>query len=220
MRRIGYYLLHHILDLGKLVHQVDLIMQATRRIDQHHIRIIGFCALQGIKGHTGGVGALLLFDNRHTYAFAPNTQLLHRSGTESIGSAEIDFFARSLVLMCKFTDGSGLTHSIDTHYHNHIRFAWQGVIEIGYLHIVVLSQQGCHLFYEYLIEFGSTEIFISLHTLLHSFDDTQGGLHAHIRSDERFLQIIQHIIIHGGFTRNSMRDLAEYRLFCLLQSFV
>ena len=51
VRCIGNHFLHHILDLGQLVHQIDLVMQATGGIDNHHIRPVRLCRTQRVKCH-------------------------------------------------------------------------------------------------------------------------------------------------------------------------
>ena len=100
MRRIRHHLLHDILDLGELVHQVDLIMETARRIDENYIRIIGLGASDGIICHAGWIRALLLFYNGHSHTFAPYTELLDSRSTERVSRAEIHFFTSLLVLVC------------------------------------------------------------------------------------------------------------------------
>ena len=72
MRCVGDYLLHHVLDLGQLVHQVDFVMQTARCVDQYHIRIVRFGGLQRVESYGSRVRSLLLFDDGYAYAFAPD----------------------------------------------------------------------------------------------------------------------------------------------------
>ena len=197
MWRIRHYFLHDIFDFGELVHEVDFVVQTSRSINQHHIRIVGLSTRDGIKCHTGRIGALLLLHDRHAHSFAPDTELLHRRSAESVSSAQIDFLARLFVLMRELANGGGFAHTIHTHYHNHIGFAWERVGKIKHLSGIILRQKRSHFIHQNSIQLTGTKILITLHTLLNTFDDTEGSLHAHIRRDERLFQIIQDIVIHG-----------------------
>ena len=120
MRCTGHNLLHDVLDLGQFVHQVDLVVQTSGGINEHHIRAVGFGRLERIKCHGSRVRTLLLFDNRYAYPFAPYTQLLNSRSTEGIGSTEIHFLAGLLVHVREFADGSSLAYTVDANYHDYV----------------------------------------------------------------------------------------------------
>ena len=51
VRRAGNYLAHDVADFGQLVHQVDLVVQTARRVDQHHVGAAGNTGVQGDPAH-------------------------------------------------------------------------------------------------------------------------------------------------------------------------
>ena len=51
-------------------------------------------------------------------------------------------------------------------------------------------------------------------------DDLHGGIHAHVGTDERFFEVVEHFIIHGAFSGNGFGDLRQKSLLGFFQSLV
>ena len=58
--RIGYNLLHHILDLAQFVHQSHFVVQTSGGVDQYYVSIVGYGRFQSVEHHRGGICAHLL----------------------------------------------------------------------------------------------------------------------------------------------------------------
>ena len=84
----------------------------------------------------------------------------------------------------------------------------------------VLGEQSAGLLNQDLVEFGRADILVALDAVLNALDDTQGCLHAHIRCDERLLEVVQHIIVHRRTAGDGVTYLTEHRGVGLLQAFV
>lgn len=84
----GQHLLHNILYLLQLVHQAHLVMQTSCGVDDYDVGAISLSRRQGVESYRGRVGTHLLLHNGHTYALAPDANLLYGSGTEGVGSSQ------------------------------------------------------------------------------------------------------------------------------------
>ena len=220
IRCIRKYFFHHLLDFLQLVHQSHLIVQTTCRINQHHISTIGLGTLQGIESHRGRVTTHLLLHHRHTYALTPDAQLLHGSGTEGVSSTQINLLASLLKLPSQLSDGRGLTHSIHAHYQDDVGFMITGQVPVIVIIRIILCQQGCYLITQDGIQFTGGHIFIASHALFDTLDNLQRGFYTHIRGNQYFLQVVQHIVIHLRFASYSTSQLIEHTGLGFLQTFI
>ena len=129
MRRRRIELADDAHDLGELVHQVGLVVQAARRVDQQHVAAFGLGALQRLVGETRGIGAGVLGDHRHAGAIAPHFQLLDGGGAEGIARRQHDLAALALVEVGELGDGRGLAAAVDADHQHDMRLAapdrWQ-----------------------------------------------------------------------------------------------
>src|SRR6266849_6147702 len=81
----GHLAGQHALELGQLVHEVGLGVQAPRRVHQQHVHITRRGCLHRVEDHRGRVGARDLVDDVHLDPAAPLLELLqhrlvHRTG--------------------------------------------------------------------------------------------------------------------------------------------
>ena len=85
--------MHHTLDLGQLVHQVDLGVQSTSGIDDDQIRFRIYALLHGIEGHSRRIGIHSMGYHGYAHSVAPEYELIHCCSTEGISCTENDRFA-------------------------------------------------------------------------------------------------------------------------------
>ena len=85
---------------------------------------------------------------------------------------------------------------------------------------IVLSEQCAGLFNEHTLQFGGSYILIAFDACLNTFDNTQGGLHTYIGSDQRLFKVVEHIIVDGRTACNGVTNLAQDRGIGFLQTFV
>ena len=121
-------------------------MQTTGSINNHHVGIIGLGALQGVEGYAGGVATHLLLHHGHTYALAPDAQLLHGSSTECIGGTQINLLAGLLKLPGQLTYRCGLAHAVHANHQDDVGLMVCRQVPVIIIICVVLSQQRCNLF--------------------------------------------------------------------------
>ena len=161
-----------------------------------------------------------LLDNRHSYPFTPDYQLFHRSGTEGIGSSQIHRFSGFLELISQFTDGSGLSHSVHSYHHDHIRLLAFGYTEVFGVHRIVFGEQGRNFLTQDIVQFLSIDILVAGHSVLNSLDDIQRGLHSYVRSDQHFFQVVQYFIVYFRLSGYCAGYLPKDTFLGFRQSFV
>src|SRR5262245_13730778 len=83
-------------DLGELGHEVRLVLQAPRRVDQEHVDAFRPRALERLEGDPGGIGAHRLRYHLGADPFAPDLELIDRGGAERVGGREHDLQALAL----------------------------------------------------------------------------------------------------------------------------
>ena len=125
-----------------------------------------------------------------------------------------------LELPCQLAYGGGLTYSIDAYHQYDIWLVVAGQVPVVIVFRVVLSQQGCNLLLEYLVQFRGTHILVASHALLYALDDLQRGVYSHVTCDKYFLQIVQHVFIYLRLAGNGTRQFVEHAGLGFLQSLV
>ena len=195
-------------------------MQTSGGIYQHHIGTICLSTGDRIKGYAGRITAHLLFDDRHTYPLTPDTELLHSSSTERVGSSQIYLFTGLFELPGKFPYRRSLANAIHTYHQYHIwlMITWQ--IPVVIIFRIVLSQQICNLLLQDAVQFRCWHIFVTSHTFLDTLNDLQRGIHTYVTGDQHLFQIVQHIIVNLRFTSNGTGEFIKHTRFRFLQSLV
>ena len=215
VRCIGNHFLHHILDLGQLVHQIDLVMQATGGIDNHHIRPVRLCRTQRVKCHRSRVGTHLLLHDRHSYPFAPNHQLLYSCGAERIGCSQIHIFTGLLELISQFADRGRLAYPVHAYDHDDIRLLVFRNRKRLQVFRMIFCKQGSDLFTQDRCQLTGRHIFVSGYAVFDTGYDFQCSIYSDIGSNQYFFQIVQHFVVHLAFTGNGSGNLRKYIFFCL-----
>ena len=131
VRHAGRHLLRDALDLGQLVHQVLLVVEAASGVDQDDIVSLGDRAFDGVKRHGGGVGILALGDEVGPGAFGPDPQLVHGGGPERVRGPDGHLQAALGELVAKLADGGGLADAVDPHDQEHVGSIGLGQVEVG-----------------------------------------------------------------------------------------
>ena len=122
-------------ELGKLRHEVCLVVEAAGGVAQHHVRAPGLGGLKGVEEHRAGVGPLVLAHQLTAGALRPDLQLVRRSGPEGVRGAQQHPLALALELMGQLADGRGLAHAVDAdeQHHGGLRGQVQSRVPHGHL---------------------------------------------------------------------------------------
>ena len=209
MGGVGDEFLHDLADFGELVHETHLVVETTGGVDDDDVGILGQRALEGVVGHRGGVGPHALLHDGHLDAVGPKHELLDGGGAEGVGSAEHDFFACLLVAVGEFGDGGGLAYAVDTHDEDDVGVMGQGGVEIGGEVALRLTQELSHLGAEDGVELGGGDIAVAFDAFLQVVDNLEGGVDTHVGGDERFLQVVEDVVVDGGFAEDGLGELLE-----------
>ena len=195
-------------------------MQTSGGVDDDDIGLFGESGLEGIEGHGGGVGAHALLDDGDVDALGPEHELLDGGGAEGVGGTEDNAFASGFVSIGQFGDGGGLAHAVDAYDEDDVGFLGHGGIEVGREVGVVLSQELCYLGLEDRVEFGGGDIAVAFDALLQVVDDFERGLDAYVGGDEGLLEVVEHLVVDGGFAEDALGNLLEERSLGLLEALV
>ena len=216
----GEHLLHHVLDFLQLVHQPHLVVQTSCGVDEHHVGVVSLGTLQGVESHRGGVAAHLLLDDGHPYPLAPDDELLHGSGTEGVGSTEVDLLASLFELPGQLANGSGLAHAVHTDNEDDVGvttvFPLRGVEGV----FLGLSQQGGNLLTKDVVQLRGGDILVTCHALLNALDNLQRGVNANIARNKHLLEIVEHVLVNLRLARHGACQLVKHGGFGLLQALV
>ena len=128
-------------------------MQTSCGVDDYDICSVCLSRRERIESYGCRVGTHLLFYYGHTYALAPDANLLNGSCTECVGSTEIHFLARLLELISELANGGCLADTVHTNNKNHVRtmVGWQFPIVI--IRSVILCKQRCNFIAHDIIKF-------------------------------------------------------------------
>ena len=217
MRRAGDHLAHDVADFGQLVHQVDLVVQTARRVDQHHVGAVGLGRGQRVERHRCRVRTHLLTDHRGSRTVGPDLELVDGGGAERVGGADPDLLSGFGELGREFADGRGLSGAVDAHDHHHVRFALFGVESEMLFGAVRLLHQRGYLFAQNGLQLGGAHILVARHALFDAPDDFDGGFHAYVRRDQHLFQVVQYVGIDRRTACNGAGELREKSRLGLFQ---
>src|SRR5574344_996311 len=117
MRCIRNDLLHDVLNLCKLIHEVYLVMKSSCSVNNDNICIVGNSRTKGIESNRGRVSAHSLFYNRYSYSSSPYVKLLNGSSAECICSAKVHLLTCFLELVSQFSYCSSLAYTVYANHH-------------------------------------------------------------------------------------------------------
>src|SRR6185503_5449698 len=122
----------HAPDLGQLVHQVGLRVQAARGVDDDHVGAALAPAGDGVEGHGAGIRALGPLDDVHAGALAPALELLDGGGAERVGGADHDPAVERLAQVPgELADRRRLARAVDADDEDHGRIRTQVDLVVG-----------------------------------------------------------------------------------------
>ncbi len=175
-------------DLGKLCHQVCLVVQAACGI--RNDQIIAACGgrLDRVKNDSGGVCALARLDKGHTRPVGPDLQLLAGGGTEGIACGQHDLFALTGIEIGQLGNAGGLAHAVHADDQNDGGRAAQVHLSFG-AHLI--GNEVAQFIAGLLTGFQALLVH-PVPQLVHQFD---GHFTAHIGQNELLFQLIVKIII-------------------------
>ena len=173
-------------DLGQLVHQVCLVVQAARGVHDDDIAAARLGRGDRVKHDRRRIGSLAVAHNVRARALCPDFELVGRRRAEGVRRTQHDLFVLADIAGGQFADGRGLAHAVDADHQNDRGFA-RNVKRLIVQHVV-----GQHLAQQ-VAQLGRGGDLLELGALFHLGDDLRGGLRAHVGQDERFFQFFEQI---------------------------
>ncbi len=190
MRRCFIEFFENPHDLGKLFHQMRLVLQPPCRVDQQNIRSLLLRLLQRVIGEPRGVGTDVARHNWGTSALSPNGELVNCRCPERVARGDDHFLAGLRELMRELADCGGLARTIHTDNENDMGFVpvikfqrpRHGLQHLGHLR----PQYRAHLFRRDFLVVAPYRYFLG---------DANRHINAEIGLDERVLKLLQSLII-------------------------
>ena len=133
---VGDVPLHDRAELVQLLHQVELGVQPAGGVDDQDVDAAAVGGLHGVEDDRAGVGALLVGDDRHAQALAPDLELVDGGGAEGVAGRQHDRAAELLVVGDQLGDRGGLADAVDADDHDH-----EGHAALQDLHLAVAGRQ-------------------------------------------------------------------------------
>ena len=110
-------------DLGELLHEVHLGVQAAGRIDENDIGLASNRRVDAVEDDRAGVGPRLMLDDLDSAAVGPDLELFDRGGAESIRRGEHRLSASRRRTRCELGGGRRLSRPVDAHHEDDPRLA-------------------------------------------------------------------------------------------------
>ena len=212
VRRFGNLLLGDAHDLGQLLHQVALVVQAARRIDQHHVRALRYRRADRVEHHRGGIGTLPLADDRHSGAVGPDFELLVGSGAEGVGGGDHHLFTRLVVVVRELGYTGGLARAVHADDHDDIGPGRERSVEIDRMLVARLDEQVANLAHHHLVQLLLRTVGFAFRALRDRIDDVERGFNAHVGGDEDVFELFEELVIHLGFAFGDEREFLLERI--------
>ena len=178
----------HAVDFRQLVHQIGLVVQAACGIDDNDVAAARLRRRDRVKDDRRRVCALAVPDDVRTRALRPNLELVGRRRAERVRRGQHDLFALADIACRQLADRGGLADAVDADDQND-RWLARDVERLIVKHVV-----GQHLAQQ-VAQLGGRCCLAQLCTLFHLGDDLRGGRRAYIRKDERFLELLEKILV-------------------------
>src|SRR5690606_5329774 len=139
-------------------------------IDNGYIIAVSHGRLYCIDGYRSRVGTHGLCYHTYPHTLSLQLDLDYRRRTASIRRAQYHFIACLFKLIGQFAYGGGLPYADYSYYHNHIRLM-VAVSKTFKVITVVFSKKSLDFFFQQAVKFIRTDILISGHTVLNTFDN-------------------------------------------------
>ena len=184
VRRAVDSALDHAPDLGQLVHQVGLRVQAAGGVDDHDVATSRPPRLDGVEGDGSGIAARRRSDEVRPGPFGPDLELLLGGGPKGVAGPDEHRATMLAQLLRELADGGRLAGAVHTHDENHGRFRVEVERRRG-------AEQLLDLLGERVAEVGQ------LAARLQSPHDLRRGANAHITVDQGFLEPLPRFLVAG-----------------------
>ena len=179
--------------------------------------------LEGVKRHGCRVGTHALGHHVDPDAFAPHLQLVHGRRAKRVGRTKHHLQSLLLVTVREFGDRGRLAHAIHAHHHDDMGpCVCRHLVGIGCVQrrLVVLGEQADHLLAQHRHELLLVDVRLPCGTLLQSTEDGLRGVNAHVRQDERLLQIVHQVFVDATVAREHLGNAIHDGLLRLGQALV
>ncbi len=175
-------------DLGQLVHEVDLGLQAAGRVHIEHVHSLLEGAVHGFEGHGGGIGARLLGVEERAHALGPHAHLVYGGSPEGVGRGYHDLPALHAVAVGKLGDGRRLARAVDAdHEHDFRRVDLRDALRLGEDRLDLALQGFAHAL-------GGGHALLAA-ALPEALDQAHGSLVAEVGHDEELLQLLPELVV-------------------------
>ena len=188
-------------------------METSRCIADKQVCFAVSCRMNCVKDNSRRVCVFFMFDNFDTGTLSPNFQLVDGCRTESIRCRQQYRLAFVFEVMRKFTNGCGLTNTIDTDDQHH-----SGRRQIFFFLYPIL-QNRCNFINEHIFDNRRVCGTFFFHALTQVFHDVHGSLYTHIRHNESFFQFFKQILINLGKAAQNGVYAAQNILSGFIQTF-
>ena len=121
MRRFGIEAAEDAADFGELVHQLPLVLQAARGVDDQDVDPFGRRAFDRIEHDPCRIAAFGAGDDRYADPVRPHLQLANGGSTECVAGREHDTIILFEEKMCELCNGRRLARAVDADNQNDLR---------------------------------------------------------------------------------------------------
>src|SRR5229473_1825963 len=177
-------------ELGQLVHEVGLGVQAPRRVHQQHVHITRRGCLHRVEDHRGRVGARDLVDDVHLDPAAPLLELLDSRRAKGVGGGDQHPLTVGLEPSRHLRGAGGLARPVDAQHEDDggmgVEDERRGRAREGVLEEAM--QGGAHV----LGGDGAAP----LDLVPNALDEGARRGRSQIRRDQGLLELLQHRLVH------------------------
>ena len=210
--RIGQLTADDAVDLGKLVHQVLLVMQTSCSIDDQHIGVTALCGADCIINDRCGIGTFVMADKLDTDTVSPDCDLVDCGGTECVCGGKDNFFAILFEQICDFGNGGGLADTVDADDEDNGRGG-------GQIQRFALTDHFGKNFHQCETRILRLRDLVAADCLLQRFQNLLGCADTNVGGDQNLFQLLIQIVIDDGVAGEQGGDLLEDSFFGLFQTF-
>ena len=164
-------------------------MEAPRRVAQHYVHVPGLSRLQCVKQHRAGVRPLVLADDLAAGPLRPDFQLIGSGGAERVRRAQQHTLSLLFQAGRHLANGGGFANAVDADKNAHAGLCVQ--LQRGIAHIHFLGQNFSEPLPDSLLSFKM----LPAHLSAELFHGVRGGVHAEVRHNERFLQLLKERLV-------------------------
>ena len=191
-------------NLLELLHEVGLRLQAACCVDDQHVDLARDGCLDGVEGDSRRVGSLLVLNDGHARALAPDLELVDGRRAEGVGRGEQDRLALALVVGGELADRRRLARAVDADDEQDRRPL------LGDARRILARRQDLDnlLLQERLEVFRRVDLLL-LDALAHGRHELVRRLDADVRHDERLLELVEQVIVDVGIADDDLLNLVR-----------